>query len=85
MNHVDRGNSEGDFEYVSTAVYFKYTKKPMVKPYYPITAIYDKGCLTCGQRNIEVKFHGERHVCFKCRAYLQTPDGKPIMLITTPD
>ena len=24
-------------------------------------------------------------MCFKCKKYIQTPDGKPVMLITTPD
>lgn len=32
-----------------------------------------------------MEYHGERHVCHKCKAYLQTPDGKPIILISTPD
>ncbi|CDW77541.1 multi-sensor hybrid histidine kinase [Stylonychia lemnae] len=78
-----RINQELDYE--AKQVYFKYSRKPKLKPSMPIPAIYDQGCLTCGQQNVTVTYHGERHVCYKCRKYLQTPDGKPVMLITTPD
>lgn len=71
--------------YVPKRVSFTYKKKPRYRVHYPIPALYESGCLTCGQKNVEVIYHGERHVCFKCRKYLQTPDGKPIMLISTPD
>jgi hypothetical protein len=66
-------------------VYFSYRRKPGVKATAPIAALFPSGCLTCGQKNVSVQYHGERHLCFKCRRYLQTPHGKPVVLITTPD
>lgn len=57
----------------------------MFKPEYPIPALFTQGCLTCGNKNYTVEYHGERHVCHKCKVYLQTPEGKPIELISTPD
>jgi hypothetical protein len=66
-------------------MYFHYHKKNRVRPYYPIPALFPNGCLTCGTKNFSVEYHGERHVCHKCKACLQTPDGQPIMLISTPD
>ena len=34
--------------------------------------MYDKGCLTCGKDNIEVRYYKERHICLRCRNYLKT-------------
>lgn len=36
------------------------------------TALFDKGCLTCGKNNIVVEYYGERHVCLRCRNFLKT-------------
>ena len=38
-------------------------------------ALFDKGCITCGQMNLEVEYHGDRHVCLTCRTLLKTYDG----------
>eukprot|EP01017_Pseudomicrothorax_dubius_P048443 TRINITY_DN8815_c0_g1_i1.p1 TRINITY_DN8815_c0_g1~~TRINITY_DN8815_c0_g1_i1.p1 ORF type:complete len:233 (+),score=40.76 TRINITY_DN8815_c0_g1_i1:30-728(+) len=42
------------------------------------SGLYDAGCLTCGKENIVVKFHGERHVCVKCRQYLRNDKNDPV-------
>eukprot|EP00347_Sterkiella_histriomuscorum_P012027 403370170 len=84
-NFLSKDLQPDQLVYAPKQVYFKYTKKPKFIPNNPVPAIYDSGCLTCGQKNVEVEFHGERHVCYKCKKYLQTPDGKPVMLISTPD
>ena len=85
MTLYDILTRSNDFNYFPKSVYFRYHSKPKFTPYNPIPALYEKGCLTCGQKNVEVKYHGERHVCYKCKKYLQTPDGKPAILISTPD
>lgn len=36
------------------------------------SALFDKGCITCGKDNIEVKYFGERHICLRCRNFLKT-------------
>ena len=36
------------------------------------SALFDKGCVTCGKDNIEVKYYGERHICLRCRNFLKT-------------
>ena len=53
--------------------------KHVYKPDYDIVpALYPKGCLTCGGRNLQVMYHGDRHVCLRCQKSLQTnePKGK---------
>lgn len=43
-------------------------------------ALYDKGCVTCGNENYKVKYHGERHVCYICRKHIKTQDDEPVLL-----
>jgi hypothetical protein len=59
-----------DPDYEVKRIYFSYSKKKRIRPYYPIPALYPAGCLTCGGKNYEVKYHGERHICHKCKAFL---------------
>ena len=39
------------------------------------SALFDKGCVTCGKDNIEVKYYGERHICLRCRNFLKTKNN----------
>lgn len=40
------------------------------------SALYDKGCVTCGKDNILVKYYGERHICLRCREFLRTQNNE---------
>ncbi|CAD8172419.1 unnamed protein product [Paramecium octaurelia] len=48
-------------------------------------ALYDKGCITCGGPNISVTYHGERHICLKCRDHITTLDGDPVLIFQDDD
>lgn len=59
-------------------LYLNYQKKEYEVPKLEAISIHKTGCLTCGCTNNVVQFFGERHVCRKCRGFLQDPTGKPI-------
>lgn len=40
------------------------------------SALFDKGCVTCGKDNICVKYYGERHMCLRCREFLRTQNNE---------
>ena len=43
-------------------------------------ALYSKGCITCGERNIIVKFYLDRHICLACRKLIKTYDGDRVFI-----
>ena len=48
-------------------------------------AIFDTGCLTCGNENAAVENYGERYCCSTCQKSLQTPDGHYVELRRSTD
>ncbi|CDW74682.1 UNKNOWN [Stylonychia lemnae] len=36
-----------------------------------VPALFPKGCLTCGGRNQQVMYHGDRHICSRCKPTIQ--------------
>lgn len=64
---------------------FSYKSVEYKKPRVQVPSKFPSGCLTCGERNTEVKYYGERHVCDKCKKFIQTTDDKPVELVITPD
>jgi len=42
------------------------------------SALFDKGCVTCGKDNIDVKYYGERHICLRCRNFLKTANNDTV-------
>ena len=43
--------------------------------------IHKEGCPTCGQDHIQVQYYGYRHVCLRCREFIETRDGHPVKII----
>jgi len=72
-------------QYKLRTVCFSYRKRPVHQKEVKPPALYPTGCLTCGQKNAEVAYYGERHICYKCKNFIMTPDGRPVSLVQTPD
>ena len=42
--------------------------------------IYKEGCPTCGQNHVLVQYYGFRHLCNRCREFIETRDGHPVRI-----
>ena len=67
MTVVSDGRKSKDFSLANPIKFIPYSIKQ--------SALFDKGCITCGKDNIEVIYFGERHICLRCRNFLKTKNN----------